>query len=85
MMDTSKEIESRYIGLLMSLSPGKRLAMACRMFSTAKSLIKAGAKHQNSNQELPDDIRSLIFLRLYGNDFSEVEQNRILEHLSKNS
>jgi len=47
MSDTSVEVEERFLKLMLARSPAERLAMACRMFSTAKALVRAGIKEEH--------------------------------------
>lgn len=74
--DTSAEIQAKYQEMLMALSPGERLAMACRMFDTARALVVAGLQ----TEENPEGhcLAARIFLRLYGSDFAPQERDRIV-------
>jgi hypothetical protein len=63
----------------MSLTPEERLAMACRMFATAKALVRAAIL--NKGPVPPEEVRGLLFLRLYGEDFSEADRAKILATL----
>ena len=76
MRDTAASVEARFLGQLMSLTPEERLAMACRMFATAKALVRAGIP--NKGVVSPGEFRGLLFLRLYGEDFNEVDRAKIL-------
>lgn len=67
--------------MLLALSPQERLAMACRMFGTAKALIRAGLRDEYGELD-PGELRRRLFLRLYGEDFSEDERRRIADHLA---
>ena len=51
---------------------------ACRMFATAKALVRTGIKKEHG---LIDryELRKHVFLRLYGQDFGETEQAKILD------
>ena len=79
MSDTPFQVEARFRELLLSLTPGQRLAMACRMFGTAKALVRAGIL--NEARMSPEEIRAYMFLRFYGQDFGNSEQAKILNHL----
>ena len=79
MKDTPADVEARYRRQLMALSPPRRLAMACRMFATAKALIRAQVAR--GGPVSPAEARRLMFLRLYGQDFSETDRAKILAHL----
>jgi len=77
MNDTSTEVQARFRTLMLERSPAQRLAMACRMFATAKALVRVGILEAYAPKE-PDQMREHIFLRLYGKDFSETEKAKIL-------
>ena len=46
--------------------------MACRMFATGKALVRAAILDEGSVS--PEELRGLLFLRLYGEDFSEADK-----------
>ena len=79
--DTSPEVEKRLLELYAALSPYERLRMATEMFTTGVELVKIGIRQQQ-----PDiseaDMRREVFLRLYGDCFSEEEKARIIQYLS---
>ena len=79
MRDTPADIEDRYRRQLMGLTPSQRLAMACRMFATAKALVRAGIADAGTLSHR--EARRLMFLRLYGQDFCETDRAKILAHL----
>ena len=79
MTDTPASVEARFLDQLMSLTPEERLAMACRMFSTAKALVRAGIPNKGS--VTPGEFRGFLFLRLYGEDFNEDDRAKILARL----
>ena len=81
MRDTSEDIEKKYRSMLLALEPAERVEMGCRMFSTAKALASAGIRHELKGKAGPGEIRRKIFLRFYGNDFSESELKEILSAL----
>lgn len=79
MKDTTPEMEEMYYKKIMSFSPQERLMMACDMYTTAKKLVISS---------LPKDLteaekRVEVFLRFYGNDFSEEEKAKRIEYLKK--
>ncbi len=78
MTDTSLEVLLRYREQLLALSPDARVAMASRMFSTAKALAIAGIQREGKRPS-----REQLFCRLYGHEFGAVELQRIVEHLRK--
>ena len=81
MNDTTLQMEKRFRELMMALSPGERVAMACRMFSTAKALVIAGLQAEGVDAQNADDLRERIFLRFYGQDFGQAEKARIVQRL----
>ncbi len=83
MKDTSEAMQERYQAMLMALSPGERIAMACRMFNTAKALALAGIQHREGPIDDPILIRQKLFLHFYGNDFTPEETDRILAAIAK--
>ena len=70
--------ETSFEKMIMSQSPGTRLAMACRMFSTGVALVQAGLRGQTHGRI--EDLRPLVFLRLYGHEMSSSQRHRILAH-----
>ncbi len=78
MKETPEEVENHYREMLLALSPGERLAMACRMFATAKSLMIAGMSSTHG-----EPLSSELFLRLYGRDFGASQREKILKHFVK--
>ena len=79
MTDTSSEILSRYHAQLLALPPGVRLAMASRMFSTAKALALAGLQLEGGSATA--SVREQLFRRLYGGEFDALEVERIVDYL----
>jgi len=79
MTDTSSEVLSRYRAQLLALSPGARLAMASRMFATAKALALAGL--QLEGEFAAASVREQLFRRLYEGEFDALESDRIVEYL----
>jgi hypothetical protein len=62
--------------MLMALSPEERLRMACRMHHTARALVLAGIKDRYG--ELDEArVRGQLFLRMYGNEYTGEELERI--------
>lgn len=79
MSDTPFQVEARFRELLLGLTPGRRLAMACGMFGTAKALVRAGLL--NEKRMSPVEIRVNLFLRFYGQDLGDSEREKILKRL----
>jgi hypothetical protein len=84
MNDTPNHIQNLYRKMIMARSPSERLAMACRMFATAKALVIAGVRREVANPS-PDELRQRIFLRFYGDDFTEEERRIILTATHRHS
>jgi hypothetical protein len=78
MTETQRAIDEKYRAMLMALSPAERLAMACRMFSTARALAEAGIRQGQDPVEDSAPARRRIFLHFYRNDFAPGETDRIL-------
>ena len=80
MTELPVSIEGRFTRQLMDLSPEERLAMACRMFSAAKALVRAGIPNAGSLSS--SDVRVLLFLRLYSEDFDQARRAQIVAWLT---
>jgi len=61
--DTPPDVDELYRRMLLRRSPAERLCMACRMFSSARVLARAGMPATSAAQ-----IRRQMFLRLYAED-----------------
>jgi hypothetical protein len=79
MKDTPTAIERFFTRKLLDLAADERLAMACRMFSAAKVLVNAGISADGAMSAA--EVRALVFLRLYGQDFDQVKRAKILSRL----
>lgn len=71
-------VESDFARLLMDRTPAQRLAMACGMFATAKSLACAGILATHGTLT-PDALREHLFIRFYGQEFGEAERASIFD------
>ena len=78
MNDDPRDIEERFRKTIMARPPQERLAMACRMFATAKALVRAGIEKEHGLLH-PDKLREHVFLRFYGQDFGKTERTKILD------
>lgn len=81
MKDTPEEIECKDHEKFLALSPQERLAMTSRLFGAEKELIRKSILNEHGPLE-PGELRRRIFLRLYGDDFSDEERDRIADHLA---
>ncbi len=75
MTDTVKNMDKLYKEMLDKLSGEKRLLMSFSMLNLAAELMLNNIKNRYSDEK---DIRREIFLRMYGNDFSSEEKEKIL-------
>jgi hypothetical protein len=64
--DTPPEVDKLYRRMFLRRSPEERLGMACRMFSSARALARAGMPAASDAQ-----IRRQMFLRLYAADMPD--------------
>ena len=80
MDETPKKIKKLYHNMLMSKTPSDRLGMASRMFDSAKSLCLAGILKERQGLD-QSQVRKALFLRIYGNDFSDSQKALILEKI----
>jgi hypothetical protein len=80
-IDTPPEVEALYRDLIMSLTPGERVAMACRMFDMARDLALAGIRSELGEDATEQDLRVALFRRFYGADLAPAELERIVNDL----
>jgi hypothetical protein len=78
MDDTPTKIERRYNKMLLSKSPLDRLRMASRMYDTAKKLAVSGILKERQHLDTAR-LRGELFIRIYGNDFSAINRERIIK------
>jgi len=78
--DTAPEIARRYRELLMSKTPEQRLRMGLAMYDTARALAESGIRAQYPDIS-PRELKKQLFLRFYGNDFSDRQKEKILRSL----
>ena len=74
MNDTTPEIESRLDEIYERKSGEEELLICLKMFETAREIVISSLPKNISEREL----QKKIFLRFYGNDFSENEKVNIL-------
>ena len=76
MHDTSIDIEAQMSRMMASKTPQERLRMASSMFDAGRKLVEAGIR--NKYGELTRaQMRARVFVRIYGEDFSEEEIKKI--------
>lgn len=84
MNDTDTKIEEIYEKMLLARSGAERMRMVSSMHATAKALVMASLREKCPCA--PEaQLRGLLFLRFYGNDFPSEERDRIYQHLACNS
>ena len=66
MNDTPPDVDELYRRMLLRRTPVERLGMACRMFSSARALARAGMPTTSGAQ-----ARRQMFLRLYAEDMPD--------------
>ncbi|MCH7773243.1 MAG: hypothetical protein IH784_02415 [Bacteroidetes bacterium] len=77
MIDTTTEAEKIQSELFDKMTGEERMKIASDMFDTARTLVIASLdKNLNDTEK-----RKALFLRFYGNDFSEDEKEKILLNL----
>jgi hypothetical protein len=80
MNDTSPAMNKRFHELVMSRTPLDRLKMASRMFDSGRKLAIAGIEDREKG--LSDgQIRTRLFIRLYGRDFPPEKLSEIISKL----
>ena len=68
--------------MLLSKSPIERLRMVSRMYDSVKKLAISGILMERPHLEL-SRLPGELFLRIYGNDFSNTEKKQILKKIPK--
>lgn len=81
MNDTSAKIKRLYNEMLLSKSPLERLRMASKMYDSVKKLATSGLLKEKQHFA-PSGLRGELFLRIYGNDFTVTDRERIIEKIS---
>jgi hypothetical protein len=82
MRDTPQAVEQKFRRMLLRRSGAERLKMGCSMFATARALAKAGLlqKHPDAG---PAELKRLLFLHFYGDDFTPKQRHRIASAISR--
>ena len=80
MDNTSAKIEQRYKEMILYRSPLERLKMASRMYDSGRKLVISGilkgVPHLDTSR-----LRAQLFLRMYGDDFTATERERIIKKI----
>jgi len=74
MNDTSENIDEIYRKMLMKLTGEKRILMSLSMFDLAAELMISSIMEMYTAK----DFKKQIFLRMYDNDFTQTEKEKIL-------
>jgi hypothetical protein len=81
MHDTSPEMQEKIYELIRAKTPFERFQMGCSMLSTSRYLIIRALREENPNISNAE-LRQQLFLKFYGEEFSEAQKAKILAHLS---
>ena len=74
MNDTPENIDEIYRKMLMKLTGEKRILMSLSMFDLAAQLMISSITEMHTAK----DFKKQIFLRMYDNDFTQAEKEKIL-------
>ena len=74
MNDTPENIDEIYRKMLMKLTGEKRILMSLSMFDLAARLMISSIMEMYASK----DFKKQIFLRMYDNDFTQTEKEKIL-------
>jgi len=81
MFDTHPEIAVRFRDLMMSKTGQERLVMGCSMYGAAKEIVSSAI--YNSRPGITEaEIKREIFLRFYGQEFSQADREKYLSVLA---
>lgn len=81
MHDTPKEIQQKVTEMMQARTPTERLLMLSDMFNAGRELMLANIREEKPGLT-PKEIRGELFRRMYGNEFSAEEQEKICARLS---
>jgi len=81
MNDTHPEVAAQFRDLMKAKSNEQRLLMGCSMFDTAKQIVQSGIYCQHPGIT-PEEMRKEVFLRFYGQEFSQADKEKILSTLA---
>jgi len=77
MNDTTERADALMRALMASRTPAERVAMACRMFDGARTLVRAGILAEHG-PEAEANMREHFLVRFYGGELDEAKIQRIL-------
>ena len=82
MCDTHPDMAIRYRDMLMEKSGEQRLRMGCSMNDASRQLVRSAIL--DSNPGITEaQMRRQMFLRFYGDAFSDVARERLFEHWAR--
>jgi len=84
MFDTHPDVAIRFRELMMSKTGQERLLMGCSMYDTAKEIVRS-AIYNNRPRITDAELKREIFLRFYGQEFSEADREKLLSALVADS
>jgi hypothetical protein len=80
MTDTPASVTALYSEALLRQAPGRRIEMACAMFSFARALALAGERSLRGELDSREE-RAALLTRFYGEDLADEARARIEAHL----
>lgn len=80
MIDTPEYVTRQFEAMMQQKSPEERLRMGCSMFDAAKQIVLTAVR-DNDPHLGPAEIKKQVFLRFYGEDFSDAEKAKILMYI----
>lgn len=80
MNDTPRDVEMRMMQMFAQRTPAERLRMASSMFDAGKKLMEAGLRRENPSLN-EAQLRTRIFIRLYGDCYSQEKIEKIVKHI----
>lgn len=82
MFDTSPEIRDLLHQLMLKKAGQERLIWGCSMFDMSKRIVEDAILAENPGIS-PEELKIQLFMRFYKHDFSEQEQEKIINHFKK--
>ncbi len=81
MNDTHPDVAIRLRELMMRKSGEQRLLIGCSMYDTAKQIVRS-AIYNNRPGITEVEMKKEIFLRFYGQEFSQAERDKFFSALA---
>ena len=80
MKDTSANTQQVFEDMIFKKTPGERAQMAFSLFNFAKEIVVSSIKE--SRPDISEgELRAEVFLRFYGDDFSDKDKEKIIRYL----